>query len=101
LIHHIEGSELVPKKVTKHRFRFAIIEAWNRRCAYCDCEPDKITLDHVVPKVHGGVTVRTNLVPACQRCNGLKGHQSWREWFQGCAWHCHTREQKISEWLGL
>jgi 5-methylcytosine-specific restriction endonuclease McrA len=99
--HRIDGSELVPKKATKHRFRRSIIEAWANRCAYCDCEPEKITLDHVVPKVHGGTTVRANLVPACQRCNGRKGHTGWREWFRACAWYCSAREEKILEWLTL
>jgi len=97
--HHIDGSELVPKKITKHRFRRAIIEEWDNRCAYCNCCPEKITLDHVVPKVDGGLTIRHNLVPACQRCNGGKGHRHWQEWFQEKAWHCAERERRIIAWL--
>lgn len=97
-MHKIEGSELVSKRVTKHRFRRSIIEAWEGRCAYCDCRPEKITLDHVIPKVKGGTTQRSNLVPACAACNVSKNHCNWVEWYQRQRFHTSEREARVKAW---
>ena len=98
--HHIDGAELVPKRITKHRFRKAIIDAWAERCAYCGCEPTgKITLDHVVPKCKGGQTVRENLVPACVPCNISKNHCDWLAWYRRQPFHCPDMEQRVRLWM--
>lgn len=98
-MHTIEGSELVSKRVTKHRFRRAIIDVWDECCAYCGCRPDKITLDHVIPKVKGGATQWSNLIPACTSCNGSKGHSDAWDWYQLQLFYCAARERKIKDWL--
>ncbi len=45
------------------------------RCQYCgrSFPTRELTLDHVVPRVQGGVNSWTNLVCACVRCNARKG----------------------------
>jgi hypothetical protein len=95
--HQIDGTELLPKRTTKSRFRASIFEAWASCCAYCSEPAD--TLDHVLARLRGGLTVRENLVPACRRCNGAKGSDNWREWFAAQAWHCSDREDKIDGWV--
>lgn len=87
------------KKVTKHRFRKFVIEAWGGHCAYCNCKPDRITLDHVVAEVNGGRLVQENLVPACGPCNLSKNHKDWREWFRAQGFHDSARERRIELWL--
>lgn len=44
-------------------------------CQYCGkAEPThKLSLDHVVPRSHGGPTTWENIVCCCLRCNGRKG----------------------------
>jgi len=44
-------------------------------CQLCGEKPpaSQLTLDHVVPRVHGGKTNWTNIVAACKRCNHDKG----------------------------
>lgn len=96
--HLIDQTELQPKRVTKHRFRASIFAAWASCCAYCADPAD--TLDHVLPRSKGGLTVAENLVPACRRCNGAKSSTDWREWFRAQAWHCPEREGEIDGWLG-
>jgi hypothetical protein len=98
-LHHIDGTELVSKKVTKHRFRKAIIAEWDGRCAYCNCRPERLTLDHVKPALHGGLKIRENLVPACRRCNLNKAHSHWVEWFRAQGHHCPAREARIEAWV--
>lgn len=96
--HQIDGTELLPKRATKSRFRASIFEAWNHCCAYCSAPAD--TLDHVVPRSSGGLTVAENLIPACRRCNGAKSSSDWREWFADQDWHCPDRAARIEGWIG-
>jgi 5-methylcytosine-specific restriction endonuclease McrA len=44
-------------------------------CAYCGekFSPRELSRDHVVPRVHGGRDVWTNVVTACRACNQRKG----------------------------
>ena len=96
--HQIDETELLPKRTTKHRFRTWIFAEWDHACAYCTKPAD--TLDHVLARLKGGLTVRENLVPACRRCNGAKGATDWREWFAAQDWHCSDRAARIDGWIG-
>jgi hypothetical protein len=96
--HLIDQTELQPKKATKARFRRRIFDSWASSCAYCSEQAD--TLDHVLPRSRGGLTVAENLVPACRRCNGAKSSTDWREWFEAQAWHCVHRAARIDGWIG-
>ena len=96
--HLIDETELQSKRTTKHRFRARIFEAWASSCAYCTDPAD--TLDHVLPRVRGGLTVAENLIPACRRCNGAKSSTDWREWFEAQAWYCPDRAARIDGWIG-
>jgi len=48
------------------------------QCQYCNLRfgSNKLTLDHVVPKSHGGKFHVTNLVAACQDCNSRRGNNT-------------------------
>lgn len=94
---HIDNTELRTKRSTKHRFRAFIFEQWNHECAYCASPAD--TLDHVIPRSAGGLTVAENLVPACRSCNGLKSSTPWREWFMMQSYFCIKRADRIDGWL--
>ncbi len=47
----------------------------DHRCQYCGTEQPvhKLSLDHVVPRSHGGPTTWENIVACCLRCNSRKG----------------------------
>ena len=50
--------------------------AWAREmrrmpCHYCGGPGG--TVDHVIPRIHGGRSVYENCVPACERCNVMRG----------------------------
>ena len=58
---------------------------WRRRiaagvCHYCGraVGPRALTLDHVVPLIRGGRSVRANMVASCKECNSKK--QSLLPW---------------------
>lgn len=60
---------------------------WRRRiatglCHYCRraVGAKALTLDHVVPLVRGGRSIRANMVPACKDCNTRKQSLLAWEW---------------------
>jgi len=48
-------------------------------CQYCGDKTERLTLDHVVPKAHGGKRIFENIVAACFGCNQAKGDKLPRE----------------------
>ncbi len=52
------------------------------RCHYCNgrFHPRELTMDHVVPVVRGGFSVKSNVVPCCTECNATKGDLVPVEW---------------------
>lgn len=60
---------------------------WKRRvaagvCHYCGRQvgAKALTLDHVVPLIRGGRSVRANMVAACKDCNSKKQSLLAWEW---------------------
>jgi len=53
--------------------RRSIFARDNYTCQYCGHESRDLTIDHIVPKRHGGDMRWDNLVACCRRCNTKKG----------------------------
>jgi 5-methylcytosine-specific restriction endonuclease McrA len=60
---------------------------WNRKrgkviCFYCQnkFKTTELTMDHKVPIIRGGKSVKGNLVPCCKPCNDKKKHKLAFEW---------------------
>jgi len=49
------------------------------QCQYCGTKKEPMTVDHIVPKVHGGKDTWENMVTACIKCNNKKGDQTPEE----------------------
>jgi len=66
---------------------------WKRKCAkgicyYCQnrFKPTDLTMDHLVPIIRGGRSLKGNLVPCCKECNNKKKHWlafEWEEYTKG------------------
>ena len=66
---------------------------WKRKlaagtCYYCNAKvPAKLlTMDHLVPIVRGGKSVKSNIVTACKTCNNKKKYllpMEWEEYLRG------------------
>jgi 5-methylcytosine-specific restriction endonuclease McrA len=93
----IDGTEFVPARTARHRFRQDILSAWGHRCAYCGDTAQ--SLDHVHPKVKGGLTVPRNLVPACLGCNRRKGHREVFSWWREQPHWDEDAQQRVIAWL--
>ena len=57
---------------------------WKRRLAAGRSQysqrPRDLTMDHRVPLIRGGRSLRSNLVPACKACNTAKRYLLPTEW---------------------
>ena len=82
------------KDIKRERVRARYLRGtrwWRQRCAqgrcyYCGSSvgPSNLTMDHVVPLIRGGRSVKGNLVPACKECNNRKKYllpMEWEEYF--------------------
>ena len=68
------GYDRFPKEQVKLNRRNIYARDGNR-CQYCGKHfaTKELTLDHVVPRVQGGLNTWDNLVCACVKCNARKG----------------------------
>lgn len=64
-------SRLSSRGAAWERLRLRVLERDSYICAYCGNEAD--TADHIVAKDNGGTDEMSNLVAACNPCNGRKG----------------------------
>lgn len=93
----IEETVLVHSRTLRSRFRQSIFQEWGHRCAYCGEHAE--SLDHVQPKMKGGLTVAKNLVPACLPCNRKKGHREVFSWWREQPYWSEIGQTKLIDWL--
>ena len=62
-------------KVQKSHVKDSILEKTGGVCAVCGRTliHSKVTIDHYIPKYHGGTDDERNLLPLCKNCNKRKG----------------------------
>jgi hypothetical protein len=70
-------SPVTPKQTraalaTDQDLRWRIFERDSYRCLACGSKAD-LTVDHIVPVIHGGTNVDSNLQTLCRPCNSAKG----------------------------
>jgi 5-methylcytosine-specific restriction endonuclease McrA len=53
-----------------------ILRRDNNRCQYCGKTETALTIDHIIPKSHGGQDTWENLVTACNKCNNKKANRT-------------------------
>lgn len=70
-------------------------------CAYCGRAASrsvKLSKDHVVAMVQGGLTTKYNIVPACISCNSSKQGDNLEKWYYGQRCFSDERLCRIYEW---
>jgi 5-methylcytosine-specific restriction endonuclease McrA len=72
----IKGIEYQQGTLQGYEIREYVLEKWGRQCVYCNKRERILNLDHIVPKSRGGSNRPSNLVPACIKCNAIKGNRS-------------------------
>jgi 5-methylcytosine-specific restriction protein A len=79
---------------------------WKRKlqegtCYYCGrkFKPSELTMDHLIPLIRGGRSVKSNLVTACKECNTKKKYLlpfEWEEYLKKLN-NCYLRHQEEVE----
>jgi 5-methylcytosine-specific restriction endonuclease McrA len=84
-------AALVPVSLDHLRARFG---RFGGVCAYCGSE-GRLTVDHVLAVVHGGLDESGNIVPACSSCNSSKNSRPVEEWYRRQPFFTETRWREI------
>ncbi len=86
----------------KNWVRTTLLEAQNHRCCYCGTavfvgekprfayKKTRATIEHVLPRTHGGSNDPSNLVIACYACNSERGDRDLEEFLR-----CEVTQNKI------
>ena len=99
--HYLQNLITMTSPEAKRMWRRAIKEHFNCQCVYCGetYELNELTLDHVLPRCHGGGDIR-NVVPACVQCNQDKGSTTdWLSWMRDKHGFNPFREQLITDFI--
>ena len=73
----ISGVAYQGEGIDKEDYRAYVFRRDKHKCQYCGKKgigknSVPLTIDHVIPRIHGGTDVVTNLVAACVVCNGQR-----------------------------
>jgi len=71
----ISGIEYQQGTLLGYEVREYLLNAWDRKCAYCGIENIPLQVEHIHPKAKGGTNRISNLCLACDSCNKKKDTQ--------------------------
>ncbi|HEX9115452.1 MAG TPA: HNH endonuclease [Anaerolineae bacterium] len=68
----------IPRTLRLAPSRRTVMARDNYTCQYCGATPGRasLTLDHILPRSRGGLTIWDNVVTACRACNLKKGDRT-------------------------
>ena len=88
-------EDLCPK-LRNRRWRKSLHELSGNSCIYCGKTSESI--DHVLPRSRGGLSITENCVPACLSCNGSKTDNDAFEWYRKQRFYDPRRSMAIRAW---
>ena len=89
-------DELCPK-LRVRRWRQSLHTFTGQSCIYCGKPSESI--DHVLPRARGGLSVTENCVPACLSCNGRKSDADVFDWYRRQRFYDPRRAMAIRAWM--
>tara|TARA_Y100001968_G_scaffold70346_1_gene61476 strand:- start:95 stop:505 length:411 start_codon:yes stop_codon:yes gene_type:complete len=84
-------------KLRDRRWRKSLHTFTGTSCIYCGKPSESI--DHIVPRSKGGLSVTENCVPACLSCNGVKSDKDAFEWYRKQKFYDPRRAMAIRAWI--
>ena len=88
-------EDLCPK-LRNRRWRKSLHEFTGNSCIYCGKTSESI--DHVLPRSRGGLSITENCVPACLSCNGSKTDNDAFAWYRKQRFYDPRRSMAIRAW---
>ena len=73
-------------------------------CAFCGkpegrAKDNKLDRDHLIPVSQGGKTIRSNIIPACRKCNRGRGNRQWELWYRMQDFFSEERYERLVAWI--
>ena len=88
-------EDLCPK-LRDRRWRKSLHKYTSNSCIYCGKSSESI--DHVLPRSKGGLSITENCVPACLACNGSKTDNDAFDWYRKQRFYDPRRSMAIRAW---
>ncbi len=88
-------EDLCPK-LSDRRWRRSIHSFTEKQCIYCGKTSESI--DHVLPRSKGGLSITKNCVPSCLSCNGDKSDLEVFTWYRKQRFYDPRRSMAIRAW---
>ena len=89
-------EDLCPK-LRIRRWRKSLHSVTGKSCIYCGKPSESI--DHVLPRSRGGISVTENCVPSCLSCNGDKSDLDAFDWYRKQKFYDPRRAMALRAWL--
>ena len=89
-------EDLCPK-LRDRRWRKSLHSFTGKSCIYCGGRSESI--DHVLPRSKGGLSVTENCVPACLSCNGSKSDIDAFDWYRNQKFYDPRRAMALKAWI--
>tara|TARA_B100000700_G_C14480577_1_gene594947 strand:- start:126 stop:533 length:408 start_codon:yes stop_codon:yes gene_type:complete len=89
-------EDLCPKLKVR-RWRKSLHNFTGKSCIYCGKPSESI--DHILPRSRGGLSLTENCVPACLSCNGDKSDAEVFDWYRKQRFYDARRAMAIRAWL--
>ena len=83
-------------KLRDRRWRKSLHAYTGKCCIYCGKNSESI--DHVLPRSKGGLSITENCVPACLSCNGSKTDNDAFDWYRKQRFYDPRRSMAIRAW---
>ena len=89
-------EDLCPK-LKFRQWRKSIHKYTKKSCIYCGNASESI--DHILPRSKGGLSITENCVPACLACNGDKSNNEAFHWYRGQKFYDPRRAMALRAWM--
>jgi len=89
-------EDLCPK-LKFRQWRQSIHKFTKKSCIYCGNISESI--DHILPRSKGGLSITENCVPACLACNGDKSNSEAFYWYRGQKFYDPRRAMALRAWM--
>tara|TARA_Y100001968_G_scaffold292673_1_gene298032 strand:+ start:914 stop:1324 length:411 start_codon:yes stop_codon:yes gene_type:complete len=83
-------------KLRDRQWRQSLHTFTAKSCIYCGKQSESI--DHVLPRSRGGLSITDNCVPACLSCNGDKSDKEAFTWYRKQRFYDPRRAMAIKAW---
>ncbi|AAP99078.1 MULTISPECIES: HNH endonuclease [Prochlorococcus] len=84
-------------KLRDRQWRKSLHSYTAKRCIYCGNASESI--DHILPRSKGGLSITENCVPACLSCNGKKSDTEAFYWYRKQRFYDPRRAMAIRAWI--